>query len=298
MSEYLILNSGAFTAEIDSVGAQCMNLYAEEYGISVLHTDALRVVTGIPILFPTNRIDGGHFFCEGVEYQLPVNEADTNCSLHGTLYEQPFTVVEQTATSVVLRWRSGGDYFGFSQDFSVQIGYDLNEGALTQTVVIENHAGAPLPILLGFHTAFTVPFCDGSVCEDVRIYADHAAALSRNERHLTDGRMPFDAEDEAFAAGTFCADHPLTRLYLAGEGGEWTMRDIRTGVMVCYQPDPAFTYRMIYSPVRGMFCCEPQTCAVDAPNLPADSPDAKYPILREGEQMVLRSVITVGGIGL
>ena len=293
MNQYLTLTSGAFTAEIDPIGAQCMHFYSKERGITVLHTDELRVVTGIPILFPTNRIDGGHFFCEGVKYQLPVNEADTNCSLHGTLYEQPFTVLAQSETSVVLKWRSGGDYFGFPQDFSVEVGYELNDGALIQTITFENHKGVPLPILLGLHTAFTIPFCEGSDCEDVLVYADHAAAISRNERQLTDGRMPFDEEDEAFAAGTFCADHLLTRLYRAGDGGEWTMRDTRTGVTICYKPDPAFTYRMIYSPVRGMFCCEPQTCAVDAPNLPADSPDAKYPILHEGERMVLRSVLTV-----
>ena len=93
MNQYLTLSSGTFTAEIDPIGAQCMHFSSKERGITVLHTDELRVVTGIPILFPTNRIDRGHFFCEGVEYQLPVNEADTNCSLHGTLYEQPFAVV-------------------------------------------------------------------------------------------------------------------------------------------------------------------------------------------------------------
>ena len=293
MCEYLVLTDGGFCAQIDPIGAQCMHFSAEAQGIDVLHTDELRVVTGIPVLFPTNRIDGGHFFCADVEYQLPINEADTHCSLHGTLYEQSFAVVKQSETSVVLKWRSNGDYFGFPQDFSVEIGYELHAGALTQTITLENHKGAPLPILLGLHTAFSIPFCDGSECEDVRIYADHAAALSRNARNLTDGRMPFDAEDEAFAAGTFCPDHPLTRLYLAGESGAWTMRDTRTGTVVCYQPDPAFTYRMIYSPVRGMFCCEPQTCAVDAPNLPADSPDAKYPILGEGARMTLTSVLTV-----
>lgn len=40
---------------------------------------------GLPVLFPPNRIDAGHFAAAGREYQFPLNEPQRGNSLHGFL---------------------------------------------------------------------------------------------------------------------------------------------------------------------------------------------------------------------
>ena len=47
---------------------------------------------GLPILFPPNRIDGGHFTFAGKEYQFKINEPATGNSLHGFLQNEPWDI--------------------------------------------------------------------------------------------------------------------------------------------------------------------------------------------------------------
>lgn len=292
----ICLHNGAASAVIDPVGAQCLQFSHIASGISVLHTDDDKILSGIPILFPVNRIDGGRFVCEGVEYRLPLNEPGNNCALHGTLYQEVFAVTAQTDQSVTLRYKSGGRYPGFPQDFSVDITYALEECSLLQTVTVSNHAGPPLPLLLGFHTAFAIPFCPGSDARDVTVTADLAASVSRNDRHLTDGRMVPDALFYAFCDGTYCPNTPISRQFLSGDDGTVVLTDHRTGIRVRYTPDPLFRYRMMFSPTPDYFCPEPQTCAVNAPNLPNDSLDAAYPVLHAGQCVQLHTTLALEGI--
>lgn len=296
MHEVIRLQSGDCSAMIDPIGAQCMQFSHHPSGISVLHTDDEKILSGIPILFPVNRIDGGRFGCAGVQYQLPINEEHTGCSLHGTLYTELFSVTEQSDTDVTLRYGSGGRYPGFPQEFSVEITYTLADCALCQTAKIRNHAGSPLPVLLGFHTSIAIPFCPGSKPEDITVKADLAASLSRNERHLTVGRVPSDAVLEAFREGTYRPCLPISRQFLAGADGSVILTDHRTGVRVRYTPDPLLRYRMMFSGAPGYFCPEPQTCAVNAPNMPAGDPDAAYPVLFAGEELRLQTVLALEGI--
>lgn len=302
MSEKIILENGGFTAVIDPVGASCVQFSHAASGVSVLHADGEQILTGMPPIFPLNRIDGGHFVCAGVDYHLPINEPSTNCALHGSLYTTPFSVVDRCDDRVVLRFESGGNYPGFAQDFAVTTAYRLSGGTLVQQVEIENRAGAPLPVLLGVHTTFEIPFCPGSTAADVQVQTDLAVSLTRDERNLTSGRQQPDDVMWALCSGAYvCGDStavsPITRQFLAGTQGNMTLFDRRAGVAVRYLPDTAFAYRMIYSPGGGFFCYEPQTCAVNAPNLPADSPDAAYPTLDAGQKMQMQSVLELIGIG-
>ncbi len=300
MTKPIELKSGGYRAVIDPVGASCIAFSHPETGISVLHADEERILTGMPPIFPLNRIDGGRFVCGGIEYRFPINEPSTNCALHGTLFTTPFTVTEQDDARVVLRYESGGAYIGFPQDFSVTAVYTLDGGTLTQTITIENRAGNPLPVLFGVHTTFAIPFCPDSSAADVCVGADLAASLTLGARNLTVGRAAPDGVMDALCAGNYrCGGDavlPITRQFAVGPSGFMTLTDTRAGVCVRYRADAAFTHAMIYSPGGDFFCCEPQTCAVNAPNLPSDSPDAVYPTLDAGQSVCLTSVMEIVGI--
>ena len=178
----------------------------------------------------------------------------------------------------------------------MEIAYALDRSILHQAVRIINHAGTPLPLLIGFHTSFAIPFCPGSCAEDIRVTADLAAELTRDSRCLTVGRTAPDMLFSALCEGTYRPTAPISRQYRAGEYGEILLTDTRTGVCVRYRPDSMFRYRLFYTPECGYLCMEPQTCAVNAPNLPQDSPDAGYPMLAAGETVTLHSTIALEGL--
>ena len=82
-------------------GATCISLRNEKYGARPLREPEDYTgqwdnpyLYGMPILFPVNRISGGHFAFEGREYRFPINEPATGCHLHGTLHETAFELVE------------------------------------------------------------------------------------------------------------------------------------------------------------------------------------------------------------
>ena len=82
---------------LPEVGGELIELCID--GIEVFHkVESLEAVKaectsyGLPILFPPNRIDGGHFTFAGKEYQFEVNEPATGNSLHGFLHKEPWEI--------------------------------------------------------------------------------------------------------------------------------------------------------------------------------------------------------------
>ncbi|MBQ7301668.1 MAG: aldose 1-epimerase [Clostridia bacterium] len=288
----IVLQNRDNTVTVTPVGARCMQWTHHPSGAQIFHCDSEPILSGIPLLFPVNRIDGGRFVCCGTEYRLPVNDPATGCSLHGTIRSDVFSVTERAAFSCTLRYDSNGEYFGFPQHFSLSVTYTLEADSLRQTVTLSNISGPPLPVLLGFHTAFAIPPVPHTDADDMRVMADLAASVSRSERHLTVGRTPPDDVFDALCTGTYRPGIPISRQFLAGENGTVVLLDTKTGLSVTYAPDPHLRYRLIFSAGRDYLCIEPQTCAVNAVNLPPDSPDAEYPVLSAGASATYVSFIS------
>lgn len=294
MNSFITVCDGDCIAAIDPIGAQCMQFSHTALGVNVLHnSEKSRVLSGIPILFPVNRIDGGRFSFAGVSYQLPVNDEAFGCSIHGTLYTMPFSVVQKKNDGVTFRFDSEGDYFGFPQSFSVDVAYRIDRASLHQTVRITNLSGPDLPLLLGFHTSFAIPFCPGSLPEDVTVTAKMGAVLARDARGLTVGRADPDELFDRLCNGTYRAGAPVSRQFLASDDGEMTLFDHRAKVGVRYTPDPSLRYRLVFSRGGEYLCLEPQTCAVNAVNLCAQSSDASVSAIAVGETASYHSVISI-----
>jgi aldose 1-epimerase len=276
-------------------GATCTELYDAQNGIRVLYPSENPFINGIPILFPANRIAGGRFCAGGHTYTLPINEEKTGCALHGTMNALPFETVSREESRAWCKRDFCNDYPGFPQSFRVDLIYELTENALHQTLRVKNRSPLPLPLLFGFHTTFAVPFCQGSSVQDIRIMADVDRVIERGSDNLpTHVKEICDDYSRALQRGEAPLTRGISRHYRAGTRGETALLDTRTGVLIRYETDPAFRYRMIFTANHEQYLCmEPQICAVNAPNAPLDEEYTHVPLLSQNETAEFRSVISI-----
>ena len=113
------------------------------------------VLYGFPILLPPNRTANGKFCFNGIEYHLPINEPLHYNHLHGNLHSAPFDVLSYTQTELLTQFINDGTFFPFP--FKLEILDHLQETGFIRTLTIKNIGTSAMPLVLGFHTAFTAP---------------------------------------------------------------------------------------------------------------------------------------------
>lgn len=112
------------------------------------------------LLFPFNdRIPDGKYTFAGKEYQLPINSEEDQSAIHGLVYDQPFTLVDESlnkeSCSVTLQFKIKADQFrGYPFEIQFQVKYILSEHQLKLEFRIENIGYQVAPIALGWHPYF------------------------------------------------------------------------------------------------------------------------------------------------
>ena len=279
MSNLIKLVGGGYEAVVDvSRGATCIGLRNAEYNASILREpdtesiDSYSFLYGMPILFPANRISDGCFRFEGRRYVFPINEPNTNCHVHGTLSKQPFEVVSVSADTVKCGFCE--DYLGFPHKFRVEITYNLSENGLTQTVEIFNLSDTNMPVMLGFHTTFNVPFLSHSKKENVRLLCDVSDEIERDTlNYLPTGRilLPDTVTDAIKNGEKLPLDGALSRHYKTGDGGRIELVDIAENIKTVYETDQKFGFRLLFNGNASEYIClEPMTNMANCANSPFD----------------------------
>ena len=289
MTERITLSGGGYTAVIDPAnGANCISLRHAGMGAHILRECEGEkdnpYLYGMPILFPANRIAGGVFEAEGRTYRFPINEPKTGCHLHGTLHETPVTVLTRSACSV--RCRISSPYPDFPHAFSVDIAYTLSEAGLLQEVTVHNASEGAMPLMLGFHTTFALPFLTKGRAEDVTVLADVGEEIERNmETYLPTGRiLSEDGVTRAFLAGDFSpTEHAISRHYRAKDAGRIVLTDGVLGVRLVYENSDNYPFRLFYNGgARDFLCLEPMTAMANAPNAPFPRGETGFFLLPAG----------------
>lgn len=274
------LKAGPYTAQvIPELGGQLIAL--EKGEVALLHApeseEQLKQAStsyGLPILFPPNRIDGGHFKTKEREYQFPVNEPARNNSLHGFLHKRPWQVKEATDHAVTLCYEATPEtdfYAAYPHTFQAVLQYELSSQGLKQTVTIRNTGLEAIPLGLGFHSAFAVD-------PQSRIHISVKERILMSERMLPTGQVrPLNEQEQRFRAqglepDAWSMDDHYTAEPLQEEGRPFHGAIIdRANGRVYYEVDPFYRHWMIWNANReGSFIClEPQNWRVNAPNLAA-----------------------------
>jgi len=165
----IINDKGVFADIIPVLGAMVyqIGLLDEDGEVTIiLESDSPAELESNPwfrgrILFPFNdRIPGGQYTFDGVDYQLPINEEEDGSSIHGLVYNKPFVVSEEILNddsgSIKLSYTINADDFE-SYPFSVklEVVYAISDSGFSVDYRICNCDDKALPVALGWHPYFS-----------------------------------------------------------------------------------------------------------------------------------------------
>lgn len=291
----VVLTGGGYRAVIlPEFGANCASLIHSKTGATLFREPpdeaALRAnpnVYGLPLLFPPNRIRNGAFTFQGRRFTLPINEPARGHHIHGALSASPF---RHAGGGTFVCRAEPGSYLGLPFAFTAMRSYLLDDGGLTLTITFRNDGPDPMPLGVGVHAAWKIPFLPEDDPADYRLEMPVRRqwlldpdtiipTLARAEdapllRELRAGRL----RPEGQALSCLLEVHPgVTRL--AGGAGTLTCR---AGTELPFQ--------MLWNGGggQGFVCPEPQSWLVDAPNLPLPREESGFFILSPGAQKSYR----------
>ncbi len=290
-----------YSAKINlSRGANCISLRHLKTGAIILREPDYEnldsdYLYGMPLLFPINRIADGRFLFEGRTYEFPINEPAANCHLHGFLHNTEFTPLSQTENQVVCVYRATKQ--DYPNEFEMKLMYTISENGLTQQLEITNLSEENMPVLLGFHTTFALPFLEGSDASDIYMQTNTHTELERDaHRHLSTGNaLPKDGITEALLKGTLNpAAENLSRQYLCSGGAELCLYDAKANMSIRYENSNQYQYALVFNACSKDFICfEPMNCCVNAPNLKKSPQENLFEYIKPGETGVYSSQISL-----
>ncbi len=263
---------------------------------------------GLPCLFPPNRIDAGHFVFDGREYQFPMRPNKANNFSHGFLHIRPWKTEKLTENTAVLRYdcdETTDFYPAYPHRFRMEVRYTLTEAGLSQEAQVTNFGSTAMPVGLGWHTAFLLPFAPDSTAENVRCRISLGQRILLNERMLPTGELrALSEEEQKFreAEGQSPLYAPMDDHFTAEpilvDGKPFhgaVLEDRQAGTQILYEVDAAYKHWMIFNAraAGNLICIEPQNWRINAPNLGIPYEEAGLDVLRPGESKCYKARIEV-----
>ncbi len=254
-------------------------------------------VYGLPILFPPGRIDGGRFTAGGRSYRFPVNEPSRNNSLHGFLQSRPWqqeSCEERDGKqTIVLRFdadRSTDFFSALPVTFVIREILELDADGLKQRIELTNTDRIPLPVGLGFHSAFRAE-------KGCQLKVPVGERVLLNDRLLAAGTRPLSEEEELLRTEGL---DPMSR----SMDDQFTARPVggsRSAVLqykdatVIYEADPFFRHWTVWNNEgRGGFVCvEPQNWRANAPNLDLPPAESGMTLLEPGKTLRVSTALRI-----
>lgn len=294
---------------VPSVGANLVKLYHKEKGVDVLHCPTEEdietfkrrpQVYGMPLLFPPNRIEDGTYTYNDVKYQFPITIAAQNNYHHGIIKSQPFvvtkTIIGDDFVEVEAAFYSNrvnnAIFENFPHEFECRMNFVLSERGLEQTVTFINDSETDIPLGVGFHTPINVPFQQGE--GEYKMWLTAGEEWELNERSLpTEEFLPLDEElatlrNKGMNPIGKHIERALTNKSFLLDGKSFNgaiIANVATGVKVIYEVDDQFLHWTIWNNGgdAGYMCPEPQTWAINAPNLSLDADITGFQVVEPGD---------------
>ena len=111
------------------------------------------------LLIPFNdRIPRGRYRFEGQDYELPLNEPESGCAVHGLVYDKPlaedFREADETHAVLQLSYRLGSESStGYPFTLLVTARYHLHTDGFELSLGALNEGEGPAPVTLGWAKA-------------------------------------------------------------------------------------------------------------------------------------------------
>lgn len=304
-------SAGGYSAiVIPGIGANLIQLKNKNRNLNILRIppdiETFRKrpqVYGIPVLFPPNRIGGGTFEAAGMVYNFPKNEpSNPNNHIHGLLRTRPwkvtFTGTTDSTASVELTFSADSNtdfYKYFPHKFDFKLNYKLSDKGLKQTAQIINHSDKPMPVGLGYHTAFNIPFSKNSCAENCRLKVTVGHKWELNDELLPTGKsLPLSTKLKKMTEEGMCpSGHSMDGLFsseIQNINGKYfngaVIEDNDAGVRLVYEVGLGFKHWVIWNDGgnKGFICPEPQTWMTNAPNVDLPEEISGFRLLVPGEK--------------
>lgn len=294
--EAVLLETNVYEAIIiPSVGANLVKLYNKKQEIDILRTPAVEEmetfrsrpqIFGVPLLFPPNRIEDGKYNFAGKNYEFPISIPAQNNYHHGIIKSQAFTVTRTRfsadAVEVELSYFSNrinnSIFANFPHEFICKIRIILTDNELTHIVSITNAGTEPMPLGVGFHTPIRLPFSKNTNKSDYKLRLSAGKRWELSDRSLpTEKLLDLNAEESLLRTeGMSVTGKPieiaLTDVAITENGKPYhgaILTDTKNNISVYYEVDKEFKHWTLWNNGGEVdwVCPEPQTWAINAPNL-------------------------------
>lgn len=294
--EAVEMEAGGYEAlMVPSIGANMVKLVNKEKGIHILRTPSLEEVEtfrsrpqifGLPLLFPPNRIEDGTYTYNGRKYQYPITIPDQHNYHHGIIKSQPFmvtkTVVGNDSVEVEASFFSNAVndaiFVNFPHEFECRMNFRLSAAGLVHTVTFVNVSDTEMPLGVGYHTPVMIPFVEGGNADNYLLRMSVGEKWEMTGRTLPTGKLlPLTDEEQLLRTTGLkptgkAIEWPLTAKPLVIDGKEYNgaiLTDTANHISVYYEVDNQFKHWTLWNNGGNVnwVCPEPQTWAINAPNL-------------------------------
>lgn len=217
-----------------------------------------------------NRVAGGRWSLDGAEQVLDVTEPARGNAIHGLLRNTHLVPEEVSGHAVTLRGEIHPQH-GWPFRLTHRVTYALAEdGALTVTMALQNHADAVAPVAFGAHPFLRI----GDVpTEELTLHVAADSWIRTDERLIPVGLEPTAGSEHDFRAGrrvgSAALDVGLTDLAPEEDGRHRTRLVAPDGRSVALWSDPAFACTHVF--VTDRLPGRPVALAVEPLTAPADA---------------------------
>ncbi|HEY0678788.1 MAG TPA: aldose 1-epimerase [Chitinophagaceae bacterium] len=194
------------------------------------------------------RLNNGRYHFNGSDFQVRRMHSD-GTALHGLLFDQPFTIEEETANetsaSILLKHTYKGYDPGYPFEYHCEVRYTLHpEHVLeVETVITNNHSG-PVPVSDGWHPYFRL----GGKVDGWKLYINAEAMVEFNEKLIPTGKLlPFNQFNKPSVVGSTQMDNCFL-LKEAKNGGACSVLNPANGLQVSFHPVKGYPYLQVFIP--------------------------------------------------
>ncbi|WP_340687838.1 aldose 1-epimerase family protein [Amycolatopsis coloradensis] len=218
------------------------------------------------ILLPwSDRIAGGKYRFDGIDYETPITEHWSGCAIHGLAAFLPWTLVKQSGNLLRLGSVLYPQY-GYPFLLKFQTEYLLEKAGLRVTLTATNAGDRPAPFGSGYHPYFkTAP-----KIEDAKLTVAASTYLINDDNGIPTGRSAVAGTANDFRTPTLIGPAKLDLAYtdLIRTSAESTLAELETpdGHKIQLWADDKNKYLLVYSddyaegrPARQAIAIEPVT---------------------------------------
>lgn len=248
-------------------------------------------LAGIPFLYPfANRLNrkGFYFKDQFYEFEGEIFRDQFSNPLHGFLLKEKawdLTSIDESIDGIQLTSRLNFNeqlecFRNFPFSHSIEMGIELKNGNLSISLKVTNSGNKDLPLGLGFHPYFKIPFEDRN---KTILHLPSNFEISLDKNLIPDGRLIPISKNEPI----FLKDVSLDTGYTDLERDEYGFahfvtihREFRTEILFGRQYKTA----MVYTPLgEDYICIEPMLNPTNSWNSPGID-WMSFPILSPGEE--------------